>query len=267
MRLGSWGSDALTGKTRKEADGSSAMLRALDLIETVARAGRALSLPELAVLSQLPKPTLHRLCQRLESEGYLMREPGGRHFTAGPRLFRIGLDVLRSSVSAERHSILQELVNGIGETCNFTALVGNEILYLDRVEARWPLRLHLEPGSRVPMHCTASGKLILASMTPTRRQRAIEAMELTAFTPQTITDRALFTAELAVIAKQGYSIDHEEFLLGLVAIAVPVKDSAGLTVAAVACHGPTARYTLDMARSHLPRLLQAAERLAATLPE
>jgi DNA-binding IclR family transcriptional regulator len=266
-RSGRRGRDIVMENTRKETDGSSAMLRALDLIEIVARAGRALTLPELAVLSRLPKPTLHRLCQRLESEGYLMREPGGRHFTSGPRLFRIGLDVLRSSASAERHSILQELVNAIGETCNFTALVGNEILYLDRVEARWPLRLHLEPGSRVPMHCTASGKLILAAMTPARRRRSIEAMELSAFTPQTITDRALFEAELTAIAQQGYSIDREEFLLGLVAIAVPVKDSGGATVAAVACHGPSARYTLDMARSHLPLLIQAADRLAATLPQ
>ncbi|WP_315928273.1 IclR family transcriptional regulator [Mesorhizobium sp. SP-1A] len=250
-----------------ERDSGSAINRVLDLMEAIARTGRALTVPELCGILDLPKPTAHRLCQRLENEGYLAREPGGRHYAVGPRLMRLSIDVLRWGAGAERRSILKGIVDEIGETCNFTALAGDEVVYVDRVEARWPLRLHLEPGSRVPLHCTASGKLFLASMPPARRERTLSAMNLSPFTAHTITDRAKLEDELAVIASQGYSLDREEFLLGLVAIAVPVKDRSGATIAALACHAPGARFDLGKAVERLPLFLEAATRLAATLPD
>jgi DNA-binding IclR family transcriptional regulator len=70
--------------------------------------------------------------------------------------------MLNGSLRAARHAILARVVEGIGETCNFTMLDGGEVIYLDRVEAAWPLRMNLSSGSRVPLHCTASGKLLLA---------------------------------------------------------------------------------------------------------
>lgn len=250
----------------EEREAGSATSRALELLETIARTGRALALPELAALINLPKPTVHRLCQKLESEGYLMREPGGRRYTVGRRLLRLGLDVMRAGATFDRRAILEKLVNEIGETCNFTALAGHEVVYLDRVEARWPLRLHLEPGSRVPLHCTASGKLFLAGLPDDKRERLIEALDLAAYTPATLTARATLEAELAAIKDQGYSLDREEFLLGLVAIAVPVIDAQGTTLAAIACHAPSARFSLAKAMTYLPLLQEAARRMAATLP-
>src|SRR5688572_4021116 len=192
----------------EEREGGSVLFRALDLLETVSRSGRSLALAELEAMLDLPKPTVHRLCQRLESEGYLMREPGGRRYTVGRRLLRLGFDVMRSGATFDRHAILESLVNQIGETCNFTALAGHEVVYLDRVEARWPLRLHLEPGSRVPLHCTASGKLFLSAMPATRRRRLIDALDLSALTPNTLTRRDDLEKEFKAISVQGYSLDR-----------------------------------------------------------
>jgi len=248
-----------------QPDGSPVVARALQLLETVAAADRPLALPELCALLDLPKATTHRLCQQLEGCGYVVREPGGRHYTPGARLLRVGFNVLRSGLTAERHQILAALVDAIGETCNFTTLNGQEIMYLDRVEARWPLRLHFEIGSHVPVHCTASGKILLAAMKPQERRRMIDAVGLSPYTPHTITSRAAFEAELALTAQQGYSLDREEFLLGMLAIAVPVVAPDGSVVAAVACHAPSVRFTVDQARSHLPQLKDAARKLAATL--
>ncbi|HEX3915270.1 MAG TPA: IclR family transcriptional regulator, partial [Steroidobacteraceae bacterium] len=160
-----------TAPAMPDATGSTVVTRALQLVETVAVSDRPLTLPELCALLNLPKATTHRLCQQLERSGYLVREPGGRRYRPGPRLLRVGFSALRSSVTAERHQILTALVDAIGETCNFTTLAGHEVLYLDRVEARWPLRLHFETGSHVPMHCTASGKILLAAMKPAERRR------------------------------------------------------------------------------------------------
>lgn len=259
--------DALDGLTKTDArQPASALTRSLDLLTTVAGADRPPTVADLSQRLALPKPTAHRLCQRLVADGYLAREPGGRTFAPGPKLLALALDALRSGVGSERRAVLESLVHEIGETCNFTALVGAEVVYLERVEARWPLRMQLEPGSRVPLHCTASGKMFLAAMSPRLRARTLDALDLAPHTPSTITDRAALEAELARIAAQGFSEDREEFLLGLIAVSAPVIDRRGRTVAAVACHAPSARFDLDAARARLPLLRAAAARLAATLP-
>ncbi len=257
---------AAGGRGRKR-EASSVLTRALDVLGFVASSGRAITAAEIAEAQAIPKPTVHRLCVKLEEEGYLSREPGGRHFRGGPRLVALGFDALRSDpVRGERHAILEGLVEDIGETCNFTMPIGNAVVYLDRVESRWPLRLQLEPGSRVPLHCTATGKLFLSSMPPERLSRMLTALKLTAHTPHTITTPEGLEEELSRIVARGYSLDREEFLLGLIAIAVPVVDARGNTVAAVACHAPTARLSVEQALKHLPRLRAAAARLADTLP-
>lgn len=244
-----------------------APIRVLDVLELIARSGRSFSLPELSASLGISKPTIFRLCQRLETEGYLEREPGGRQFNVGPSLVRLGLQAVRSGrASAERHAILQALVDAVGETCNCTTLAGSDVYYLDRVETRWPLRLHLEPGSRVPVHCTASGKLFLASMDKPRRDALLGSLRLEAHTPSTKTSRKELEADLKRIAELDYSIDNEEFLLGLIAVAVPVRDASGAVVAALACHAPVARMPLGDALRQLPKLRAAARKLAATLP-
>jgi len=249
------------------ARGSPVVTRMLTVIETIAGAAQPLALPEICALVHLPKATTHRLCQQLESIGYIVREPGGRRYAVGPRLLRTGFDLMRSAVTAERHGILAALVEQIGETCNFTTLAGHEVLYLDRVEARWPLRLHFDMGSRVPIHCTASGKIFMAAMKPSERRRILDAVGLTPYTPHTITARDRFDAELDQIARQGYSLDREEFLLGMAAIAVPVRAADGTVLAAVACHAPNVRFKIEQAMSCLPNLRHAARKLSDTLTE
>lgn len=248
-----------------EREGGSVVFRTLNLISAIAEANRPLAAPELSEILQLPKPTVHRICLNLEGEGYLIREPGGNRFGIGPRLFGIGLGIVQSGLSAERHAILTNLVDDIGETCNFTTPVRDEVYYIDRVEARWPLRLYLEPGSRVPMHCTSSGKLFLSAMPAVRRQRILGLTGMPALTPNTITSPEKMEEELRVIANQDYSLDREEFLQGLVAIAVPIRNSRKNVVAALACHGPTGRFSLDKAVEILPRLQKAAEQLKKTI--
>jgi DNA-binding IclR family transcriptional regulator len=256
---------AIVPAPRERPDGSPVVARALQLLETIAASERPLTLPELCALLHLPKATTHRLCQQLEGAGYVAREPGGRRYTPGARLLRVGFNVLRSGLTAERHQILTTLADAIGETCNFNTLVGQEMIYLDRVEARWPLRLHFEIGSHVPIHCTASGKIMLAAMKPPERRRIIDAIGLPPYTPHTITSRAEFESELSAIAQQGFSLDREEFLLGMNAIAVPVTAADGAVIAAVACHAPSVRFNIERAKSHLPQLKDAARKLSETL--
>ncbi len=242
-----------------------AVTRALGLLEALAAIEGPASLIELARHLDIPQATAFRLCQRLEEEGYLIREGGTRKYAVSARLARLGIGILRSSGPlSTRHAILADLVDNVGETCNLTTLAGTEVLYLDRVETRWPLRLMLEPGSRVPVHCTASGKLLLASLPKPTRQQILKALKLTPNTVNSMTNRVELDRDLQRITRRGYSTDNEEFLAGLIAVAVPVKDQRGRMFAAVACHAPVARLDLKSAIALVPALQVAAAKLATT---
>ncbi len=245
-------------------DRTPPLLRAFALLEHVVHADGAVSLLELTELAGLPKPTVYRILNVLESAGLLQREPEGRRVTAGPRLTHFALDALLSeSVRAPRHAILRRLADDVGETVNLTMLDRGEVVYLDRVETAWPLRMTLVPGSRVPLHCTASGKLLLAMLTPARRKRVIAELPLGRFTDNTIVDARRLEVELASIRKAGMATDNEEYLAGLVCVAAPVT-AAGRIVACVAVHAPVARMSLEQALAHLPALRAAAAALGAS---
>ena len=248
-----------------KSDRLSPFLRAFALLEQIAGADRPVSLNEATAGAGLPKPTVYRMLAMLEDGGFLSREPEGRRVIAGPRLTRLALAVLRHGTeSGARRAILQQLVAAVGETCNLTMLEGGEVIYLDRVESSWPLRVTLQPGSRVPLHCTASGKLLLALLPPARRKRIVETLPLPRHTDQTIVDRRRFAAELARVRRERVATDNEEYLAGLVCVAVPVATLDGRVVASVAVHAPVARMSLAAAHGHVQALRQAAAALGAT---
>jgi IclR family transcriptional regulator, acetate operon repressor len=136
-------------------------------------------------------------------------------------------------------------------------------MYLDRIEAKhWPLRLQFSSGSRVPLHCSAIGKLFLAFTPASRRRRLLQHLDLRRYTEQTIVDPASLEAELRQIRKQQVSYDREEFLDGVVCIAVPVLGRNGELLAGVAIQAPQARMGIEDSRAHLPVLRATADELA-----
>lgn len=202
----------------------------------------------------------------LDEAGLVRRDPRGKSYSPGSRLVRMSRNVLLNPHErARRHTILETLAHRIGETCNLTMLDGTEVLYLDRVEAAWPLRMELAPGSRVPLHCTASGKLFLAMMPTKKRKRLTEYLPFTRYTELTITDRGQLESELNRIRAEGISTDNEEYVAGLICVAVPVFDRRKRCVASIAVHAPVARMSLARALDHTPELKSAAERIALTI--
>lgn len=255
----------LPSASETSTTGSSAE-RSLRLLSTLASAGRALTLAELCEQLALPKATVHRLCQQLLDGGYLARDVDERTFVTGSALRQLAFDTLNHGVARGlRHEVLSAVVAQVGETCNFTTLEGTRVLYLDRVEAHWPLRLTLEVGSHVPLHCTASGKLFLALMPTAQRDALLEQLDLAGMTPNTLTTAQQLREECDQIVRQGYANDREEFIAGLIAVAVPVLDAQDRPRAAIALHAPSARMSLAQAQGKLPSLHAAAARMRTLL--
>lgn len=243
-------------------------VKAVSVLETIASARRPLSVSELGVLLGLPKPTAHRIVRMLESEGLMQREPGSRRFVPGPRLVRLGLGIVGAAMlGAPRHSILESLSQKIRETCNFGVINGSHVLYLDRVEAEWPLGLRFESGSRVPLHCTSMGKLFLSWLPKQKRAVLLRSLSLLRYTENTITDIARLEPELEKIRETEVSTDDQEFLAGVVCVAVPVRDHNGHPVAALAISAPLARMSLEQGLQHVPLMQKAAEELTVTIDE
>jgi DNA-binding IclR family transcriptional regulator len=250
--------------SQQGAAGGSA-LKVFAVLECIAAAQRPLAISELAVLLGVPKPTMHRIVRQLDGEGLLQREPDSRVYGPGPRLLNFALGAVRSSMrSAPRHAVLEALSAKVGETCNFGMISGGAVLYIDRVEASWPFGLRFEPGSRVPLHCTSVGKLLLSVQPRRRRDELMRATPLARYTENTITDPAKLQAELDAIRKRGYSIDNQEFLAGVVCLAVPVRGK-GAICAGLAISAPNARMSVEECVRHLPKLLEAAKQLATHL--
>jgi DNA-binding IclR family transcriptional regulator len=256
---------------------SSPGLRLIELLERMARIARPLSLAELQQQAGIdwPKPTLHRMLQQLEAAGLLQREPDGRRYALGGRALRMAESMLAGSAQqGVRHAVLRALVSDIGESCNLTALSGADVIYLDRVEAAFPLRMELRAGTRVPLHASASGKLFLAFM-PTRQRRQLlhrQGLTLSRHTATTLDSVAALETELERIRRDGYAVDNQEFVEGLHCVAVPVREAQqgvgepdGPVRCAVALQAPAARLPLAQALALVPRLRQAAAALGRSL--
>lgn len=241
-------------------------MRPLRILEHLTDASQPLTLAQLAGLMHVPKSTLMRLLQAMETHGYLLHMPAERGYVPGTKATTLALKMLRgSNIRRECRAVLRGLVRTLGETCNLTVPDAGRVLYLERIDTTAPLRMHLEPGTWVPMHCTASGKLFLASMSLYDRRSVLTHLPLIRHSPRTITDQRILETELERIARHGVGIDNEEFVLGMVAVAVPIRRKDNKLVAAVACHAPTARRSLNELLECVPDLQKAAESLRAIL--
>ncbi|EKS9795466.1 MULTISPECIES: IclR family transcriptional regulator [Burkholderia] len=247
------------------------VLRALAVLEALASAGQPYTLSQLAARLHIPKATLLRLIESLETRGYVIHLPDSRGhdrgIALGPRAAQFALAALSNNTFTRGcRSVLRSLVDVLGETCNLTALDGDTVLYVERVETTEPLRLEMRPGMRVPLHCTASGKLFLSQLNALERNAMLARLTLKKMTYRTLTDAQLLAAELDRLAARGVGIDNEEFVRGMVAVAVPVKEAAsGRVLAALAVHAPTARATLNDLLENVPKMREAATRLAPLL--
>ena len=178
----------------------------LDILEQIAQSEKAVTATELN----------HILQKHLD----------GKRYMPGSRLQRLTVGVFsHSKFQIERHAILTALSSDISETCNLSNPEGFEMVYAGRVDTKWTLRLQLGIGTRVPLYCTAAGKMYPSSLRKQQRRNLLDQLERVRFSNLTIMDREQLLADLKQIRKQDFSTDAGEYIEGMVAVAVPVRDN------------------------------------------
>lgn len=253
---------ANAAKTQKEAQ-IATNLRLLLILEEVARLGVAIKPAALGERLGLPKPTIHRLVQTAEAEGFLQRDLDGRSYGPGPRMRLLAVNTMSSEhVRSARLAILRGVAEEIGETCNLACPDREGMIYLDRVETQWPLRIQLPIGTQVPFHCTATGKMYLSTLRVNVLEGILSARPLEQKTEKTLTCVEDLKHELDLTRTRQFSTDDEEFMAGMAAVAVPVNDSEGRLAAALSIHAPVQRMSLRDLVDCLPVLQRASQRLS-----
>lgn len=228
-------------------DTVQSLIRALSLLNALARHDRGLGLSEAAKETGLAVSTAHRLLSTLQHENFVRFDPEGSVWMIGVQAFIVGSAFLRArELTGVARPIMRQLMERSGETVNLAVEEGGEAIYVAQIECRQTMRAIARPGGRAAMHCSGVGKALLAAMAEEDVERIIVLRGLPAATAETITTPAALRAELEAIRKRGFAIDQEENAIGLRCVAAPIFDEHGKPIAAISLSGPTARIGDDL---------------------
>lgn len=249
--------------------GSAPLARALTVLEAVLDASSPITIGELAERTGIPKPSAHRLVANLMAEGLLRTDPQTHALAPGARVTAMLCRAQSASWSGGPvRAVIEALVGEVRETCNLGVFDRDAVLYVERVECDWPIRVQLGAGSRVPLHASAIGKLLWAHLPARARRRLFDTLPRPALTANTVTDAEALERQFKEIRRQGYALNDAENTDGLIGLAVPVRLGGGDTakvVAGFSVHAPTSRLDLAAARELFPRFQAAAKELGQLL--
>jgi DNA-binding IclR family transcriptional regulator len=220
------------------------------------------SLTELARAIDAPKTSLMSLLAGMVASGHLIKDEYGC-YRLGARMYSLSMRIVGSlNLATLARPILEELMRATGETVLLGAVApsGDLAMYIDKIESTSALRYTVSLGEQRDLYSSAIGKLLLAYMPKEQQDAYLQAHELRAFTPATISSRAELRKQLDAIRSQGYALTAGERIVGADAVAAPVVGFGGNVIAGVVIAGPSERM-----RSHRPALIEQVIAAAARL--
>lgn len=220
---------------------------------------------EIAQSVGLHKATTHRIVTTLLSFGYLERAQDGQKYRLGLRLADLGFKVVRRmDLRREALPSMNELSRRLDETCDLSIYDRGAAFYLEVVPGNHTLTIAAAVGRSLPIHCTASGKVLLAHLAPAELDTVL-SRPLAGYTDRTIIRPAELRKQLETVRAQGYAVDDEEFEVGIRAVSAPIRDREGEVIAAMSVASPTSRMSLDRVPAVAKDLREAADAVSRRL--
>ncbi|CCG03870.1 IclR family transcriptional regulator [Blastococcus saxobsidens] len=243
--------------------GRSVTSRALGILDAFGSDAPRLSLSEIAERSGTPLTTAHRLLGELTDWGALVRRPDGR-YEIGRKLWDLGLLApVQLGLRQVAAPFLLDLHTTVRDTVHLAVREGHYALYVERISGRVSVPIVSQVGSRLPLHATGVGKVLLAAAPDDVVEQVLS--DLRPVTRHTVVDRHRLSLELAEVRRRRYARTCEEMSAGAASIAVPVqveRPAGPLAVAALGIVVPPQRR--DLARM-VPALEMAARGIAREL--
>ncbi|MEU0403195.1 IclR family transcriptional regulator [Streptomyces sp. NPDC006197] len=244
-----------------------AVTRAFDILELFLEGDGTLSAPEITRRLRLPRTTTHELVTTLTARNYLVpvpEQPG--RYRLGVRTYQLGSRYAEQlDLAAEGREVAREVADTCGETVHVALLEDTDVIYIAKVDSTHAVRMVSAAGRRLPAHCTAVGKMLLAMLPEDELDERLEGRELVAMTPRSLTDPDALRAALAEIRILGVAVEQQESNPDVSCVAAPVRDRSGRVVAALSVSVPVHRWSEDRENELTALAVKGAGELSARL--
>ena len=246
---------AMTDKPAQNSDFVQSLERGLAVIRAFDAEHRELALSEVARLTGLTRAAARRFLLTLVKLGYVNLSQG--RFSLRPRVLELGYAYL-SSLTLPEVALphMEQLVAKVNESCSISVLDDIDVVYVARVPTRRIMSITLAVGTRLPAFVTSMGRVLLAGLPDEELESYLASAALKRFQPATVTDSATLRDRVMRARADGYAIVDQELEEGLLAVAVPIHDRFGRTIAAINLSTLVTRHTPKSVRSDLLPPLQ-----------
>lgn len=237
--------------------------RAVTILELLAVHGAA-GVTQLARTLGVHKSTASRLIAALERRQLVEQVEDRGHYRLGVGVLKLAAATsARLDLTQEARTVCRRLASETGETVNLVVLSGGAALYVDQLHGASSLSSYNWVGQHIPIHATSNGKVLVSERDDPELTRLLG--DLVAFTPSTITDRAVLDAQLADVRDKGFAFAADELDIGLTAVAAPVRDAHGDIIASVSVSGPSFRFGEARVEEIVPLLRAAAAEISGRI--
>ncbi len=243
-----------------------AVERALKILDLFDEHEKELKITDIGERMGLHKSTVHSLLKTLQVHGYIDQNPENGKYKLGMKLIERGNFVLQGldiRHIAKKH--LLELSSKTGQTTHLVLLDGKEGVYIDKVEGPQAVILYSRIGRRIPVHCSAVGKALVAFSKEDEMKRILNNYVYVTQTERTISSEKEFLEELARVREAGHALDTEENEPGVRCVAVPIFDYRGLVVAAISMSTLISRVHDEELKEFIHMLKKAAREMSAEM--
>jgi len=241
-------------RTNVPVESITTLLSIVEHLEQVGEAG----VSEISDSVGVSKSTVHNHLATLRENGYVINQEG--RYRLGLRFLRIGeLTRTRTGLFEIARPQVEDLVEGTNLVGNLAVEEHGEGVYLYRSRGSDDIQFSTQAGERHDLHCTATGKSILAHVSSARLESLLESLSITRYTDHTITSEQELLNELEQVRNRGVAFDEEEYGPGLRCIGAPIFGPEDEVIGAISISGPAADMRGDWYRKTLPDQLQSAK--------
>ncbi|SFC39223.1 transcriptional regulator, IclR family [Polaromonas sp. OV174] len=227
----------------------------------------SMSLPEIAAAVGISKSAAQRFAFTLEALGMLNKDPYSKRYSLSSSNLDAGYQYLQSHPLLERaNPYLLDLNQRTGETVNLAEPAGDSMVYIGRFSSLVRLIMHMPIGQRIPMFCASTGRTYLSGLSDDAARTILDRSDRVRYTPKTETDVEALLALVQQAREDGFAYCNEEFYRGDLALAVPVRDTAGNVIAGLNLSVSSAAWTVKRAITKFVPLMLETARLISTTP-
>ena len=245
----------------------AALGRGFNLLDIICKSPTPLGLSQLAKACHLSVSTIQRLIFTLQDMGLVSRDPRTKKYQVGPRVISLAFAVMDNlELKKVAAPIMAQLADEVDEVIGLGALSGHQVVLLAIVlKTQKIININVTPGDTLPLHATASGKVILAFSDKPQRDILLKNNAMTELTSRTISSLEVFEAQLKKVRQSGFATAIDEGSYGLSTIAAPVRNNRGEVVAALTIMVPTARTLKGAITAYRDKIIQTADLISRAI--